>query len=339
MKQGETPVNRIARYGALLAAACIIGSWTGHTANAQTALRIGVSSSGSVFYTLGVGLSAMLNKYADISATAEPVGGSTANMFALGADKIDLAIANAGASYDAFHGNKPFKDKIAVRLVAQGAPNLRQVVVRTGSGIEKPEDLVGKTVIGKRPALPEIGLIMDALLKVYDIDPGKVKIVSTTNTGEAVKAIKSGTVDAVVIPGSAGAGYLQQLMRDKKITYLKIPEDKMKAMVAMLPKYIAITTLPANTYEGQSEAVKIFGLASYLVAAARVPDETVYRVTKTLFGHIDEFHGFHGAAKEWTLKEALETPTIPYHPGAIRYFKEGYAWTPALDKVQAELTQ
>jgi len=332
-------MTRVTQFAAMLAAACIAGTLSGAAASAQTALRIGVSSSGSVFYTLGVGMSAMLSKYANISATAEPVGGSTANMFALGADKVDLAIANAGASYDAFHGNRPFKSKIAVRLIAQGAPNLRQIIVRADSGISKPEELAGKTIIGKRPALPEVGLITNALLKVYGIDPNKVKIISTTNTGEAVNAIKSGTVDAVVMPGSAGAGYLQQLMRDKKIKYLTIPEDKMKAMTAMLPKYIVVAKLPAKTYEGQDEAVNVFGMATYLVAAGQIPDETAYKVTKIFFDHIKEFHSFHAAAREWTLKEALEPPTIPYHPGAIRYFKERNVWTPALDKEQAELTQ
>jgi TRAP transporter TAXI family solute receptor len=330
-------MKAVTRIGAILAAACIALTYSGAAVNAQTALRIGVSSSGSVFYTLGVGLGAMLGKYANISATAEPVGGSTANMFALGADKVDLAIANAGASYDALHGNKPFKNKITVRLLAQGAPNLRQIIVRTGSGINKPEDLAGKTIIGKRPALPEVALITDALLKVYGIDPNKVKIVSTTNTGEAVNAIKSGTVDAVVMPGSAGAGYLQRLMRDKTIEYLNIPEDKMKAIAAMLPKYIKVTKLPAKTYEGQNEAINVFGMATYLVAAGRVPDETVYKVTKTLFDHINEFHSFHAAAKEWTLEQTLELPTIPYDAGAIRYFKERNVWTPELTKEQAEL--
>jgi len=330
-------VKAISRFGTILVAACVVGTLSGATCQAQTAVRIGVSSSGSVFYTLGVGLSSMLGKYANISATAEPVGGSTANMFAIAADKVDFAIANAGASFNAFHGNKPFKDKVAVRLIAQGAPNLRQIVVRTNSGIDKPEDLAGKTLIGKRPALPELGLITDALLKVYNIDPATVKIISTTNTGEVVNALKSGTVDAAVIPGSAGAAYLQRMMRDKTIKYLNISEDKMKAIAETLPKYIRIAKLPANTYENQPEDLSVFGLATYFVVAARVPDDTVFNVTKTLFDHIDEFHGFHGAAKEWTLNEALEPPTILYHPGAIRYFKEKGVWTEALQKDQETL--
>jgi len=326
------------RLSATLAIACLAAAAAGGSALAQTsALRIGTSSSGSIFYTLGVGLSTMLTRHADIAATAEPVGGSTANMFAIGADKVDLAIANAGAAFDAIHGNKPFKREIGIGLIAQGAPNLRQIIVRVGSGIEKPEDLVGKTLIGKRPALTEVALITDALLKVYGIDPSKVRIVSTTNTGEAVKAIKSDTVDAVVIPGSAGASYLQSLGHDGKIKFLDIPDDKVQAMMALLPKSMAKAKLPANTYPGQDKAVNVFSFASYLVAASRLSEDTVYKVTRTLFDNLKEFHTYHGTAKQWTVQESLEDPKIPYHPGAIRYFKEKKLWTPALDKAQAEL--
>ena len=148
--------TRFASLAAVVAVAIAVAA--GGIAWAQAkALRVGTSSSGSVFYTLAVGLSSMLTKDANIPATAEPVGGSSANMFAINADKIDIAIVNAMAAVDAYHGNKPFKSKIDVGLIAQGAQSLRQIIVRVGSGIEKPEDLVGKTIIGKRPALPETG--------------------------------------------------------------------------------------------------------------------------------------------------------------------------------------
>jgi TRAP transporter TAXI family solute receptor len=329
-----TPATRLS---ATLAAACLTAAAFATPASAQQALRYGTSSSGSIFYTLAVGMSAMLTKHAGIATTAEPVGGSTANMFAIGADKVDLAITNAYAAYDAYHGNKPFKGKIGIGLWAQGAPSFRQIVVRVGSGIEKPEDLVGKTLLGKRPALPELELITNALFKVYNIDPKKVKVVSTTNTGEAVNAIKGDTVDAVVIPGSAGASYLQSLARDGKIKFLEIPEDKAKAMLAMLPKSMSLGKLKAKTYQGQDNAVNVFTLPSFMVAASRLSDDTVYKVTKTLFDNIKEFHTYHGTAKQWTLQETLDSPSIPFHAGAIRYFKEKGAWTPAMDKEQASL--
>jgi TRAP transporter TAXI family solute receptor len=320
----------------MLAILCALALAGGGIAVAQSnALRVGTSSSGSVFYTLAVGLSTMLTKHAGIPATAEPVGGSSANMFAINADKIDIAIVNALAAVDGYQGAKPFRNKIEAGLVAQGSQSIRQIIVRVGSGIEKPEDLAGKTLIGKRPALPELEMITNALLKVYNIDPGKLRVVSTTNTGEALNAIKSDTVDAVVLPGSLGASYVQSLTHDGKIKFLEIPDDKFKAMNALLPKSLVPTKLPAKSYAGQDRPVNVHSLATYLIAASRLPDDAVYKVTATLFDHIAEFHSFHAAAKEWTLKETLDEPKIPYHPGAIRYFKEKKLWTADLDKLQA----
>jgi len=98
-----------------------------------------------------------------------------------------------------------------------------------------------------------------------------------------------------------------------------------------------VGTLPAKTYQGQDNNVNVFSLASYMVAASRLSEDTVYKVTKTMFDNIGEFHTFHGVAKQWTLKETLDDPKIPFHPGAIRYFKEKNAWTPEMEKLQAAL--
>jgi TRAP transporter TAXI family solute receptor len=317
----------------LAAAAGLAGTAVLAQANA---LRLGTSSSGSVYYTLAVGLSSLLTKHAGIPATAEPVGGSSANMFAMNADKVDIAIVNALAAVDGYHGDKPFRGKIDIGLIAQGSQSLRQLVVRVGSGIEKVEDLAGKTIIGKRPALPEVELVTNALLKVYNIDASKVRIVTTTNTGEALNALKSDTVDAAVIPGSVGASYIQSLAHDGKIKFIEIPDDKFKAMAALLPKSLVSAKLPAKTYTGQDQAVNVFSISTYLVAAARLPEDTVYKVTSTFFDHLDEFHTFHSAAKEWTLKETFDQPKVPFHPGAIRYFKEKKLWTADLEKLQSD---
>ncbi len=70
-----------------VAVAVLASAAIGSAAWAQSkTLRIGTSSTGSVFYALAVGLTKMLDGHAKITATAEPVGGSTANIFAIAAD-------------------------------------------------------------------------------------------------------------------------------------------------------------------------------------------------------------------------------------------------------------
>src|SRR3990172_2535587 len=150
----NTSFNRVL-FAALLAVSLTVSAPSAEV-RAQDAVRIGTSSVGSTFYIVAVGMSEMLRKHASINATVEPLGGSTANINGLGAEKIDLAVANAGASFDGLHGNKPFKAPVKVSLIAQGQPSMRFLLVRRDAGIKAPGDLVGKPFIAKRRALPEL---------------------------------------------------------------------------------------------------------------------------------------------------------------------------------------
>src|SRR3546814_15888295 len=94
-----------------IAAACVI-ALTASASPAQEALRIGTSGSGSVYYTLGVGLSRMLQQPMGVNSSVETVGGSHAHIFALMNDQADLAFVNAQAASDGVPGKKPFPQTV-----------------------------------------------------------------------------------------------------------------------------------------------------------------------------------------------------------------------------------
>jgi len=58
------------------------------------------------------------------------------------------------------------------------------------------------------------------------------------------------------------------------------------------------------------------------VTSIKVPEKIVYAITKELFDTLEEFKKLHPAYGVLTKKNMLEGLTAPFHPGALKYFKE-----------------
>ncbi|MBI4737785.1 MAG: hypothetical protein HY766_17270 [candidate division NC10 bacterium] len=59
-----------------------------------------------------------------------------------------------------------------------------------------------------------------------------------------------------------------------------------------------------------------------LVAHERMDAELAYQITKLFLERTADLVAVHKAAKEITLKSAVMGSSVPFHPGALRYYKE-----------------
>jgi TRAP transporter TAXI family solute receptor len=297
--------------------------------------RFGTSSVGSTFYIIANGFGNLMQNHAGINMTVEPIGGSYANIFSLDAGKLDYAITNSGAAFDGYNGVEPFDGPTDIGLIAQGQASYRFMIVRRDENISQPQDLNGKILIGMRPALPELNSISTALVNAAGLD--EVNVVSTKNTKESIKHIKSGTVDGTIIPGGARVPAVVQLFRDGVVDPLYIPDDVFAEMKNRVPPYMFTETFPPGHFQGQEKEFSVFGLNTYIVAGPNAHEEQVYVLTRTLFDNLLEFGTYHNEARKWTIENTLTDPKIPFHPGAIRYFKEHGYWTQELEHIQRDL--
>ncbi len=304
---------------------------------AQDAVRIGTSSVGSNFYRLAVGAGEVINQKAKINTSVQSVGGSAATVRGLDAGKIEFGTANAFAAVTGYQGSFSFKKsgKVNVRLAMQGGANYRGLVARNGSGIKNIGDLKGKTVIAIRRPLPELKLIADALIKVYGVSD--VKLVGTTNTGQALKNLTVGSVDAAFLPYGPRAANIQKPIKDGVFNFVHIPKDKRDAALKELPGLIFGATQAPDWFDGQNGTTHIFAMNTLFLTHPGVSEETVYKVVKSIIENNKLFVSYHHQAADWTLKNTLTNVQLPFHDGSIRYFKEVGAWTPALDVRQKEL--
>ena len=105
---------------------------------------------------------------------------------------------------------------------------------------------------------------------------------------------------------------------------MAIDEDMFSKVLAVYPQ-LWPTVIPANTYKGQTTALKTLGDPNYVIATRELPDDDAYLLTKL---YVEELLP-KVAGNLAFVRSYLEDPTlltaafvVPPHPGAARYFKE-----------------
>lgn len=333
------------RISSCLALVAVMLWAAGSAQSQQAAVSLGTSTVGARFHILAVGMGDTVSRNSDISVTVEPIGGSDANVRALAAKRIELALLNSLAGTHGYHGIGSFKKdgKIPLRLVFQGGLGARAIVARADRGIKTPADLKGKTVQGKRKALADLEAFTKAVMRAYGIPESEVKILQHGNTNEQLESLKLGVADAVVMPfGSpkTSSPPLRRLAQTIDLVVIPIADDKAAEILKdPLLKGYRKAKLAKGAIKGMDSDIDSLAVGTFTATRADVPDDVIYAVTKAFFENLKQFHPVHSSAKEYTIEGSLADPTIPFHPGAIKYYKEIGVWTPELETKQKELLE
>jgi TRAP-type uncharacterized transport system substrate-binding protein len=114
----------------------------------------------------------------------------------------------------------------------------------------------------------------------------------------------------------------------------KLGEERIKKAI---PGYY-LSTVKGGSSSGILEDTCAFTYDIYLVGHAKLPDAVVRNVLQAIWVNIDKLPQFHPGFAEWTKARAVDAEvTIPYHPAAMRYFKDAGVWPAKMDEAQKKL--
>ncbi len=295
----------------------------GAVAAVQAADKLVLATGGTAgtYYPFGGAMAQIWSsKVKDLSVTAQTSGASAENVRLINKKEVELALVQSDTLDFAFGAKEAFKEPLkGMSAIAVLYPEIIQVVVRADSPMKTFADLKGKKVgVGAPGSGTEANFrqLMDIYgLKKEDINPQFLSF------SESADAFKDKHIDAFIVTAGIPNAGIMDVATQHEVRILDIPADMAAKLTQKYP-FLAAAKVPANTYKGQAADVSTVAVNAVLIAGNQLKDDLVYNMTKALFENQAALASAHAKGKELNLQYAVKGVSIPFHPGAVKYYKE-----------------
>ena len=201
------------------------------------------------------------------------------------------------------------------------------------AGVEQISDIKGKRVTWVQGA-PSLNNATAALLAYANLTWDDVIPVEVGGYNASIDAVLNNRAD---MAGGAcnSPPFLRIEASPRGLTFAQFSHANTKAVGRVrerLPWYV-----PHIAFEGPTipaEGIEVFTSAyPFLVGLESSSETMVYSMVKIMHTHFDEYKNNAPGAGGWTLdRQKFEQAFVPFHTGAIRYYKEIGAWTPEAEE-------
>lgn len=276
------------------------------------------------YYPAAGALCRVINKEAGgVPACAVvPSSGSAANLAALRAGQVDLAVVQAQAAHMALSGVGPFKEAgpfAELRGVMSLPGEAVLVLARQGAGIESMADLRGKRVNLGRPGSFQRAMA-EATLEAAGLSEGDLAPAVELELSEETPELCEGNIDAAFYSGFQPMAEAEMAIDQCDAVPIQV---KAKTLDSYLRHHVWLTrtTIRKGTYDSQRDDIASLQVRALLVTTTRVGNETVQGWLKAVHGNFSAFTHLHpslrGLNKGESAKDGL---AIPLHDGADRFY-------------------
>ena len=303
----------------------VVFAGTSVPAHGAKFLVIGGGSTTGVYYQVALNVCNIVNlklKGAGYNCIGRPALGSVFNINAIKRGLLNFGVAQSDRHWQAYNGSANWKGKAykGLRSVFSAHPETIMLVARASSGIKKVSDLKGRRVNIGNPGSGQRGNAKD-VLRIYGIDRNKDIKAQGLQQNEANRALVDKKIDAFFYTvGNPWGGGLE-ISNSTGIRIIPVNSSGIQKLVSSKPYYV-MTAIPGGIYKGGNKDVPTYAVKATFVTGNKEPNDVVYNVVKTIFDNLDSFRATHPAFKYLKPKDMLGGNSAPFHPGAMRYYKE-----------------
>jgi uncharacterized protein len=222
--------------------------------------------------------------------------------------------------------------EIGIALANNGQPNLRMIgpvyTLKTGFWVRKDSDmrtvadLRGKRVTMGYSAMRALDPMSRAILATGALTEADIKPVLVPNVVRSADDFAAGAADMFMFAFGAPK------VREVDVTvggtrFLEIPESPGIAAARKIQPYGYLSDVePGPIFVGVEKPMKVYTIDNILFTHTNVPDDVVYKAMETMEANKAEMIGVAPNLREFSAAGLNKQYDFPFHPGALKYFKD-----------------
>jgi TRAP transporter TAXI family solute receptor len=311
-------IGTIIRRGllAVCAAAAIMG--LGERSASAQPLGFASMQPGSLNHTTSSAIAKVLKEKGGFNALIQPTAGESVMIAIVGRGEADFAMANA--------------PEIGGMSMNNGQPRLRMIGpvytlktgfwVRKDSGMKMVSDLRDKRVTLGFSAMRALDPMARAILAAGGLSEKDIKPVLVPNVVRSADDFLAGAADMFMF--AFGAPKVREVDATVGGTrYLEIDDKPGIAEAKKISPFGYLSDIaPGPIFIGVDRPMKTYTIDNILFTHDKVPDDVVYKLIETMEANKADMIAVAPALREFSAAGLYKEYPFPFHPGALKYFKD-----------------
>jgi len=304
------------RGAAYVLLACGTAVLASGTASAQT-YGFATLPPGTLNHTTASAVAKVLKEKANINVLVQPTAGDNVIIPMVGRGEAEIGIANAPEIAAALEGGRNKE----VRLIGTAHPLRTGFWVRKDTPMKTIGDLKGKRVPMGYSAMRVLDAMTRGALATANLTEKDVSLILVPNVVRGADDFASGAAD-VFFFAFGGPKVREVDATVGGIRVLEINEAGMPAAHKIFPYGYLLDAAPGPVFVGVEKPMKVYTFDNVLITSTKVPDDVIVKIIETLDANKPDLIAIQPVLREFSAASLYKKYDMPYHPGALKYFKD-----------------
>jgi TRAP transporter TAXI family solute receptor len=294
---------------------------SGGMAVAQKTYGLATLPAGTLNYTTASAIAKVLKEKASMNVLIQPTAGDAINLPMVNRNEAEIGISNILEVSDAVSGAAKIGKQPHLRLI--GVPHTFRGTfwVRKDSPMKTIADLKGKRVPLGYPAMLTIDRLARSILATGGLTAKDVVPVPVPNVVGGANAFSSGSADMFFF--AFGAPKVREVNATVGgIRALEIPASGLPAAQKIFRYGYLTKAVPNPFFVGVTHPMDVYAWDNLLITNDKVPDDVIYKIIDTLVHNTGDLVAIQPALRGFSAQNLYVNYDLPYHPGALKYFKD-----------------